>query len=45
MIMAGEKSIQNIEAEGAKKCPECGSKDLVKKDNEIYCKKCGYVLD
>ncbi|HLC97126.1 MAG TPA: TFIIB-type zinc ribbon-containing protein [Candidatus Nanoarchaeia archaeon] len=43
--MVGQKSIQDIEGEGAKKCPECGSKDLVKRDDEIYCKKCGFVLE
>lgn len=45
MIMSSEKSVQGIESEGTKKCPECGSKDLVKKDGEIYCKKCGLVID
>jgi len=44
-MMASEKSMQSVEAEGAKKCPECGSRDLDKKDDEIYCKKCGLVLD
>jgi len=43
--MASEKSMQGIEAEGTRKCPECGSKDLVKEDDEIYCKKCGLVID
>jgi len=43
--MVGQKGIQAIEAEGTRKCPECGSKDLVKKDDEIYCKKCGFVID
>ena len=40
-----QRSLQEREAEGAKKCPECGSTDLAKKDDEIYCKKCGLVLD
>ncbi len=43
--MAGQRSMQDVEGEGAKKCPECGSEDIVKKDNEIYCKKCGFVMD
>jgi DNA-directed RNA polymerase subunit RPC12/RpoP len=43
--MVGQKSVQSIAAEGATSCPDCGSKDLVKKADEIYCKKCGYVLD
>jgi ribosomal protein S27AE len=41
----GERSMQEFEAEGAKKCPECGSTDIEKHDDEIYCKKCGLVLD
>jgi uncharacterized Zn finger protein (UPF0148 family) len=41
----GERSMQDYMAEGAKKCPECGSDDLEKKDDEIFCKKCGLVLD
>jgi len=43
--MGIQKSVQGIESEAEKKCPECGSKDLVKRDSEIYCKKCGYVID
>lgn len=43
--MAAQKSLQGIEAEGTKKCPECGSTDIIKKDDEIYCNKCGLVLD
>jgi len=43
--MSGPKPYQSLAAEGAKKCPECGSTDIHKKDNEIYCKKCGLVLD
>ena len=43
--MARQKAIQEIEAEGTKVCPDCGSTDLVKKDDEIYCKKCGLVID
>jgi ribosomal protein L37AE/L43A len=39
-----EKSLQGIEAEGAQKCPECGSKDLERDEDEVYCKKCGYVI-
>ena len=39
------KSVQGIESEDTLKCPECGSKDIEKKFGEIYCKKCGYVLD
>ena len=43
--MADEKSLQSIEGQGAKKCPECGSKDIIREDNEVYCAKCGYVID
>ncbi len=43
--MASEKSLQSIEGQGTKKCPECGSKDLVREDGELYCKKCGLVID
>jgi len=43
--MADEKSLQSIEGQGAKKCPECGSKDIIREDNEVYCKKCGFVID
>lgn len=28
-----------------KTCSECGSKEIIFKDNEIYCRKCGLVLD
>ena len=40
----GEKSLQGVEAEGAKKCPECGSEDLERHEDECYCKKCGLVI-
>ncbi len=43
--MADTKSLQDLEAEGAQKCPECGSSELGKRDDEIYCKKCGLVLE
>jgi DNA-directed RNA polymerase subunit RPC12/RpoP len=43
--MASQKSLQAIEAEGEKKCPDCGSEDLVKEAGELYCKKCGFVID
>jgi len=40
-----EKSLQGVAAEGARRCPECGSTDLVKRDNEIYCNKCGLCIE
>jgi len=43
--MVGQKSMQDVAGEGAQKCPECGCTDIVKKDDEIYCKKCGFVMD
>jgi len=44
-IMTDEKSLQGIEGEEDLKCPECGSKDIIKKDDELYCNKCGLVID
>ena len=44
--MGKEKSLDSIEKEEKiTKCPECGSKELDKKGEERYCKKCGLVLD
>lgn len=43
--MANEKSLQSIEGQGERKCPECGSADIIRKDNEVYCRKCGLLLD
>lgn len=44
--MYNEKSLQGIEAEEkVVQCPECGSKDIVKEDDENFCKKCGLVID
>ena len=43
--MPAEKSLQGIEAEGVKKCPECGSEEIIRESNELYCKKCGFVID
>jgi|TARA_B100001971_G_C17789811_1_gene333947 transcription initiation factor TFIIIB Brf1 subunit/transcription initiation factor TFIIB len=31
--------------EEPKKCPECGSKELEREKGELYCKKCGFVID
>jgi len=43
--MANEASLQTIEGQGTKKCPECNSKDIIREDNEVYCKKCGFVIE
>lgn len=28
-----------------RKCPECGSKDIEIDGDEMYCKKCGLVIE
>jgi ribosomal protein L37AE/L43A len=43
--MKNEKSLQGLKGEDTKRCPECKSKDIVRENNEIYCKKCGYVIE
>jgi len=35
-----EKKIENVRV-----CPECGSEDSIYENEELYCKKCGLVLD
>jgi len=45
MIMGSQKSMQSIEGEESIICPDCGSTDIIKEDNELYCRKCGLVLD
>lgn len=44
-MMAEERSLQRIKGEDTRKCPECGSKDLVREQGELYCKKCGFVIE
>ena len=39
--MPAQKSLQAVEGEGEKNCPECGSEDLIRKSGELYCEKCG----
>ncbi len=43
MIM--ERSLQRIKGEEISKCPDCGSRDLVREQGELYCKKCGFVVE
>ncbi len=43
--MGGEKSLQGLKGEDTVKCPECGSKDIIREKSELYCKKCGYVIE
>ena len=41
-----QKSMQALKREDkARKCPECGSKDLGFDNDEMYCKKCGLVIE
>ncbi|MCX6710225.1 MAG: hypothetical protein NTV63_04740 [Candidatus Woesearchaeota archaeon] len=44
-LSPSEKSLQSVSGEGILKCPECGSTEVVRKDNEVYCKKCGAVIE
>lgn len=43
--MGKEKSLQGVRAEDDFICPDCGCKEMVKEKGEIYCKKCGYVIE
>ena len=43
--MGHEKSIQGLQGEGTDKCPDCGSDRIVRKKGELYCEKCGMVID
>ena len=41
-----EKSMQSLKyEERVRKCTDCGSEDIVYENGELYCKKCGLVLD
>lgn len=40
-----ERSLQRIKGEDVKRCPECGNGDLVREQGELYCKKCGFVIE
>jgi len=40
------KSMQSLKhEEKIKKCTDCGSEDVAFENGELYCKKCGLVLD
>jgi Zn finger protein HypA/HybF involved in hydrogenase expression len=40
------KSLQGIESEDKeRKCPECGSKNLVMQGHELICKDCGLIIE
>ena len=43
--MGVEKSLQGLKGEDTQKCPECGSKDIIREKGELYCKKCGFVIE
>ncbi|MBI2138862.1 hypothetical protein HYU13_04690 [Candidatus Woesearchaeota archaeon] len=43
--MGTPQSLQQVEGEEARKCPECGSKDITRRDTELFCNKCGLVID
>lgn len=44
--MSEEITFQTVNSEQKiDKCPDCGSKDIGRKNNEIYCKKCGLVFE
>jgi len=41
-----QKSMQAVKREDkVKKCPECGSTELEFDNEEMYCKKCGLVIE
>lgn len=41
-----EKSLQGINIEDKeKKCPECGSKNLVMQGHELLCADCGLIIE
>ena len=41
-----QRSIQAVRREDkTRKCPECGSKDFGFDNEEMYCKKCGLVIE
>ncbi len=43
--MKQQKSVDGLSAEERiKKCPDCGG-EVVYEDGEMYCKKCGLVID
>lgn len=40
------KSMEGTKIEDAeRKCPECGGDDFEFRGDEMYCKKCGLVID
>ena len=43
--MGVQKSLQGLKGEDTSKCPECGSKDIIREKGELYCNKCGFVIE
>jgi len=41
-----EKSMNEMQNEGKeRRCPECGSDKLAFEEEELYCQKCGFVIE
>ncbi len=41
-----ERSMDKIKQEGKKRiCPDCSSEDIEYENGELFCKKCGLVID
>ncbi|MFH0978447.1 MAG: TFIIB-type zinc ribbon-containing protein [Candidatus Woesearchaeota archaeon] len=41
-----EHSLNDLKNEDKEKtCPECGSDSVVFENDELFCKKCGFVLE
>lgn len=44
--MGVEKSLAAVQLEAKQRaCPDCKSEDLEYENGELYCKKCGLVID
>ena len=44
--MGNERSLDELEHEEApKKCPDCGCRKLEYKDGELFCTKCGLLIE
>ncbi|MBS3102916.1 hypothetical protein J4458_05740 [Candidatus Woesearchaeota archaeon] len=42
----GGKSLESLKHEDRiRKCSDCGSRNIGYENGELYCKKCGLVLD
>jgi ribosomal protein S27AE len=43
--MAGQRSLNELRNEDKDCCPECESCELAFEGGELYCTKCGFVID